>query len=361
MKGDHRSYARAAGTCLLGFFIQLGLGLALLIYSYWGGLVDGMVKVGDHAARTASGHILIVSAVWLLLAIVFDQARRERLEAMEAESLDATAARESSVFGTVSDDLRVNAKRLAWMHRVLVPAVSIAVGVALIAMGAWRYLEVTRSLSGPEADKLGAAVRGSWFEDYNGIPFQGWAISLGLGVAVVGFVFARYTSGMSKSPVYSAMRAGSSAAVAASLFGLAIALGQFAEVLGAVRASRYLLIAFPVASMVLGAEVLVNFLLNMYRPRKPGEMPRPPVDSWLLGSVAAPDQIVRNIGGAIGYQFGVDVSGSWAYRLVSRSLGSLVLFAAAVVWLMTCFTVVGPDEQGLRVRLGARSGMRVRA
>ncbi|MBY0307320.1 MAG: hypothetical protein K2Q09_01120, partial [Phycisphaerales bacterium] len=147
-------------------------------------------------------------------------------------------------------------------------------------------------------------------------------------------------------------RAGSSAAVAASLFGLAIALGQFAEALGAVRASRYLLVAFPVASVVLGAEVLVNFLLNLYRPRKAGEMPRPPVDSWLLGSVAAPDQIARNIGGAIGYQFGVDVSGSWAYRLVSRSLGSLVLFAAGVVWLMTCFTVVGPDEQGVRVRLG---------
>ena len=28
-------------------------------------------------------------------------------------------------------------------------------------------------------------------------------------------------------------------------------------------------------SMVLGGEVLVNFLLNLYRPRKPGEMPRP--------------------------------------------------------------------------------------
>lgn len=354
MKGDHRSYARAAATCLLGFFIQVGLGLALLIYSYAAGLVDGVLKFGDHAARTAGCYILIVSAVWLLLAILFDQYRRERLEAMEAETLDATAARESSVFGTMSDDLRVNAKRLAWMHKVLVPAVSIAIGLALIGTGAWRYYEVTRNLSGEGAVAAGAAVRQNWFEEYNGIPYQGWAISLGLGVAVIGFVFARYTSGMSKNPVFAPMRAGSSAAVAASLFGLMLALGQFAEVLGAVRAGRYLLVAFPIASMVLGAEVLVNFLLNLYRPRKPGEMPRPPVDSWLLGSVAAPDQIARNIGGAIGYQFGVDVSGSWAYRLVSRSLGSLILFAAGVVWLMTCFTVVGPDEEGIRIRLGRK-------
>jgi regulator of protease activity HflC (stomatin/prohibitin superfamily) len=354
MKGDHRSFARAAATSLLGLIIQVVLGLSLLFYSMVGGVVNGIAMQGDHAAQTAAYHILITSAVWLMLMIVFDQHRRERLEAMEAESLDATAARESSVFGTMSDDLRVNAKRLAWMYKVVVPAVSIAVGVALIAMGAWKYHEVTRNLSGALAEASNAATHGNWFEEYTGIPYQGWAISLGMGVAVVGFVFARFTSGMSKNPVWAPLRAGSSAAVAASLFGLALSLGQFAEVLGAVRASRYLLVAFPIASMVLGAEVLVNFLLNLYRPRKPGEMPRPAVDSWLLGSVAAPDQIAKNIGGAIGYQFGVDVSGSWAYRLVSRSLGTLILFAAGVVWLLTCVTIVGPDEQGVRVRLGKR-------
>ncbi len=354
MKGDHRSFARAAATSLLGLGIQLALGLSLLIYSLMGGMLNGTPLQGDHAAQTAALYILITSAVWVMLAIVFDQHRRERIEAMEAESLDASAARESSVFGTMSDDLRVNAKRLAWMHKVVVPAVSIAVGLALISMGIWKYTEVTRSLSGSVADAANAATHGGWFDEYAGIPNQGWAISLGLGVAVVGFVFARFTSGMSKNPVWSPLRAGASVAVAASLFGLALALGQFAEVLGAVRASRYLLVAFPIASIVLGAEVLVHFLLNLYRPRKPGEMPRPPVDSWLLGSIAAPDQIARNIGGAIGYQFGVDVSGSWAYRLVSRSLGTLVLFAAGVVWLMTCLTIVGPDEQGVRVRLGKR-------
>lgn len=343
MKGDHRSYARAAATSLLGLFIQVVLGLAFLIYSYIG---------VDHAARTAAAYVLTSSAVWLMLAVIFDQHRRERLEAMEAESLDATAARESSVFGTMSDDLRVNAKRLAWMHKFMVPAVSIGVAVTLICFGALHYHTMTRNLSGEAAVAAGAAVRESWFVEYTGIPYQGWAISLGLGVAVVGFVFARYTSGMSKNPVWSALRAGASVTVAASLFGLLLALAQFAEILGAARVSRYLLVVFPIMLMVLGGEILVNFLLNLYRPRKPGEMPRPAVDSWLLGSIAAPDQIAKNIGGAIGYQFGVDVSGSWAYRLVSRSLGTMILFAAGVVWLMTCFTVVGPDERGVRVRLG---------
>lgn len=345
MKGDHRSFARAAATSLLGLGIQLVLGLALLIYGIVG---------HDHASMTAGLQVLICALVWVMLAVVFDQHRRERLEAMEAESLDASAARESSVFGTMSDDLRVNAKRLAWMHRILVPGVSLIIAFALMGLGAWKYYDVTRNISGEAAVAAGAAVHQSWLEEYQGVLYQGWAISLGLAVAVIGFVFARYTSGMSKNPVWAPLRAGSSAVVAASLFGLLIALGQFAEILGAVRISHYLLVIFPVASMVLGAEILVNFLLNLYRPRKPGEMPRPAVDSWLLGSIAAPDQIAKNIGGAIGYQFGVDVSGSWAYRLVSRSVGTLVLFAAGVVWLMTCFTVVGPDEQGVRVRLGRR-------
>jgi len=126
MKGDHRSYARATSTSLLGLAAQVTLGLGLLIYAVVG---------RDNAAFSASLHVLVMSLVWVVLVVVFDQHRRERLEALEAESLDASAAREASVFGTSSDDLRVNAKRLAWMHRVLVPGARVLLALLLSGLG----------------------------------------------------------------------------------------------------------------------------------------------------------------------------------------------------------------------------------
>lgn len=334
MKGDHRSYSRATSTSLLGLGAQLAVGIGLLIYASIG---------RDGAANVAAVHVLISALIWLVLAIVFDQHRRERLEALEAESLDASAARESSVFGTSSDDLRVNAKRLAWMHRFLVPTASILVAGLLIGWGVWQYL---------------AATRGSptLVDSFIALPERGWAIAMGLGVAIVGFVFARYCAGMARQPVWSMLRSGAAAIACASLLGLLIALGQFAEILGADKISRWLLVVFPIISIVLGSEIVLNFLLNLYRPRKPGEMPRPAMESWLLGFVAAPDQIAKTIGGAIQYQFGVDVSGSWAFARLRAWAPRLALLGIAALWLMTAITIVGPDERGVRIRVGQRLG-----
>ena len=349
MKGDHRSYARATSTSLLGLAAQVTLGLGLLIYAVVG---------RDNAAFSASLHVLVMSLVWVVLVVVFDQHRRERLEALEAESLDASAAREASVFGTSSDDLRVNAKRLAWMHRVLVPGASVLLALLLIGLGVWRYLDATRATTAKTGTDVatGTEVIPSQLDSFVGLPLRGWAIALGLGLAVVGFVFARYCSGMARQGVWGLLRSGAGAVVCVSLFGLAIALGQFAEILGADKISRWLLVGFPIASVVLGVEVLLNFMLNLYRPRKAGELPRPAMESWLLASVAAPDQIARSVGGAIQYQFGVDVSGSWAYARLRAWLPRLVVLGIAALWLMTAVTVVGPDERGVRVRLGERLG-----
>ncbi|MFO0491940.1 MAG: hypothetical protein ACK51T_05840 [bacterium] len=178
MKGDHRSYARATSTSLLGLAAQVTLGLGLLIYAVVG---------RDNAALSASLHVLVMSLVWVVLVVVFDQHRRERLEALEAESLDASAAREASVFGTSSDDLRVNAKRLAWMHRVLVPGASVLLALLLIGLGVWRYLDATRATSAT----TGTEVVPSQLDSFVGLALRGWAIALGLGRAVVGFVCAR--------------------------------------------------------------------------------------------------------------------------------------------------------------------------
>lgn len=339
MKADHLTYTRAAGVAFMGLVLQLVLGLILLIYGILG---------RDHAAQSAGVFVLLGLPVWLTLAVLFDQHRRERLEALEAESLDAQDARRASVFeGTGADDLRVAARRLAWLHRFLVPGMSLTLGAVLVAVGLWRFTS-GRALTGFDVAGVDQFPRPA---------LPGWGISLGLGIAVIGFVFARFVSGMAKQRVWANLRGGAAYAVVASLAGLALALAHFVDLAGSDLPLRYLQVVIPAGMVLVGVEIFLTFLLTLYRPRKPGEVPRAAFDSPLLSFVASPDQIARSLGEAISYQFGVDVTGSWAYRRLSEWALRLVLLGVAALWLMTCFVVVGPNERGLLIARGAFGGV----
>lgn len=328
MKADYLSYQRATSRSLLGLGIQLVLGLALLLYGVLG---------QESAARTAAVFVLIGVPVWLALAVLFDQHRRERIEAIEAEAFAASDAASSSVFERQADDLRVAAKRLKMLYRFMIPGVSLGVGGLLVGLGIWRLSHARAALS--------EAVRE---------PTQrGWAIAIGLGTAFVGFLFARYISGMAKQKVWTNLRAGAGFAVGSALLGLALAIGHFALLAGQDVVLRYLPLVFAAFLVAMGAEVFLNFVLDVYRPRKPGELPRPAFESRVLSFVAAPDRIAESIGEAINYQFGYDVSSSWVYQLLSRTVFRVLLpVALLVMWAMTTLAVIRPHEQGMVLRFG---------
>lgn len=329
MRADHLSFKRATSVAMLGVAIQLVLGVGLLLY---GLLLD------DRAGVTGSILILLGSVVWLALAIVFDQHRRERIEAVEFENFSEQDLASSSVFEESGADLRVAAKRLNSLHKYMLPGVSIAMGVALIALG-WMRLG-----TGPETfqDRLNEDV-----VQVTGAGHHGWAIALGIGIAVIGFVFARFTSGMARAKVWENLRGGSVYSVGSAIFGLAIAIAHFADLAGLGAVLSWMSDALSITMIILGAEIFLNFVLDIYRPRPQGEHPRPAFDSRLLGFVAAPDRIAESINDAINYQFGYEVTSSWFYKLLSRSFVWLVLFGGVAVWLMTSLAVIEPHQRGL--------------
>ena len=328
MKADFQSYAQATSRCLWGMLLQLLMGLALLIYS---------IYASDGATRTASWFVLIGVPVWLLLLIVFNQHRRERIESLEAEALSASDAAGSSVFDEGEDDLRVEARRLQIMHKYLLPISSLIIGGLLVTVGA---LHISSGLDQTDPAEFVAPT------------MRGWALAIGLFVGFIGFVFARYVSGMAKQDVWANLRAGGAFAVGTSLVGLAMTVGNFVDIAGSDVILRYLNIIYPVAMIVLGAEVFLNFVLNLYRPRRHGEVPRAAFDSRILAFVAAPDRIAESVGEAINYQFGFNVSSSWFYKLLSRDLPALIAIGLIVGWALTTMTVVEPHQKALRIRFG---------
>jgi membrane protease subunit HflK len=337
MKADYQSYARATRISLLGLAIQVLLGAGLLVYSVLG---------RDYGAFGGSVVILIGSLGWIVLAIVFDQHRRERVEAMENEALDARG--DSSVFDASASANTIAARRLAWMHSWLVPGVSVAMAAALIGFGYWRFMQLSGATFVYTPDGGTQAI------DPFILPLhRGWAIAVGLVIAFIGFIFARFVSGMARQRAWSNLRAGAAGSVLASLIGVTIVVAQFVHVGGSDMALRWVQLGIPLAGALVGAEIIVSLLLNLYRPRRAGELPRPAFDSPVLAFVSAPDELAKSIGGAISYQVGVDVTGSWAWVLVRRAVLPLVVFGLGVLWLLTSVSVVQTNEQGIRLRFGS--------
>ena len=332
MTADHLSYRRATSVSVIGLLIQTLLAAMILIYAR---------LEGDSAAMTGALLMMLGIPVWGSLALVFHQHRLERLEALENEAYAGSAAARASVFGEATfADNQAQAQKLAWMHRWFLPSVSLVVGATMVGLGILRFTQ-SRGLLNPEATFVPPSE-------------HGWAISLGVGVAVVGFIFARFVAGMAQQKVWRLLHAGSASAVAAALVGVSLALAHFLVV--AAREPvllRYLAPAIALVMVGLGAEIFLNFVLNLYRPRKVGEYQRPAFDSRILSFIAAPDRLAESISEAINYQFGFNVSATWFYQLMARSVLSLLLLGTLVIWGMSIFKIVAPHERALLVRNGA--------
>ncbi len=325
VRGDYQTYRRAALICVMGLVIQTLVALLMLIYSIYS---------GDHAAKSAS--ILFGSGVivWVMLLFVFDQHRRERIEAMEAEQYASSGGTSASAFSDAADELRVTARRLVFIQKWIVPASGL-IFAGINIFGGITRLRAWDTYSSPETFIYNTRILGA-------------TLTIGLALGVIGFIFARFVSGMGKVQIWANLRAGAAQSVAISMVGVLIGVAAFLELsLGQMTLKNLTPMIVPIGMIVLGAEVVLNLILDIYRPRKVGEDPRPAFDSRLLGLLAAPDRIAANIGEAVNYQFGVDVTGTWFYQLLSKLIVWLVGMGVVIAWLMTMLVVVEPHERGL--------------
>lgn len=322
---DHLSYQRASTISAFGLAMQLALSVAMLVYGVLG---------GDYAATYGSIPMFFGVPIWIALLLVFHQHKLERLEAIETEAFRASDASQASVFDEVGADQVVQASRLAWMHRLLLPVFSVVIGIVAVVLGL-----ILLFRTGPV--ELAA--------DLN----SGWGIAIGVACAFLGFVFARFVAGMARQPIWSLLNGGAGIAMAGALIGLLLAIGHFLDMALDERGLLETLpTVFRIFLLVYGIEVLANTVLNFYKPRRAGEYLRPGFDSRILALAAAPDRITESISGAINYQFGFSVTDGWFFKLLKRFAVPALVVGVLLVWGMTCFVVIKPDETGLKITHG---------
>jgi len=342
MRNDHHAYQRAARVAGFGLLLQLVIGLTLLLF--------GLLSVSGGVATTyvyGAMYVLLGGLVWLSLIIVFYQHKLERLEALEHDELAASRAtgEAGSMFDESEEQSRVAARRLRLMHRWLMPIISLLLVVALGLLGWWMMTQLAGVESGETA--------------FNRTPLRGWGVSICLAIAVASFIFSRFVAGMAKVEAWQNLRGGAGYMVGNALVGLAIAIGTAFRFFDNEQVIVYIAYAIPIFMFVLAAEIVLNFILNIYRPRVVGETPRPAFDSRLLSLVSTPDSIVRTINEAVNYQFGFDITSSWGYQLLLRSFAWLVVIAAVVLVGLNMMVVVEPHQQAVKLAGGDIVGSRV--
>ena len=103
--------------------------------------------------------------------------------------------------------------------------------------------------------------------------------------------------------------------------------------------------------VILGIELLFNFIVEFYRPRTSAEE-RPVFESRILSLFTEPGGFIRNVADTLDYQFGFKVSRTWIYLFFEKSIIPLILLWLLAFWLFTCISEVGSGEAGIRENFG---------
>ncbi len=339
-KPSAESARRAEVVSLIGLFLQLLFFVVILLVGLW----NGSTATFGSAFFMLGGVI-----VWVAILLIYHQEKLVYLEALEAEQID----RDREAIGAEAlfaegregiDALLVARSRLRWMHRWMLPLFGLLTSVYLIAMGVYLYYWYLDLPIG--SDEWPPVVNASIT-----LAFVG-------GVAFVSFLFSRYTVGMARiQGLWYAIRAGGSYMTGGALIcGLTAGMLGFASY-GKVMPERVLAVIIPIVMVVIGAETVLNLVLDVYRPRRRGEIARPAFDSRLMGLISEPGGIARTIADAMNYQFGFEVSKTWFYQLLERWALVLIGAALVVLFVMSAVVIVEPGEQAVVERFGKPLGL----
>ena len=333
MNRDELTYSRATTAALAGLAVQIVLCVATGLIGAW---------AQSPAIQAATWHIAGGIPIWIILAIIYQQHRVERTESLAAEKLATQDATSAAIFGETSDELQLSRNRLDRLYAYGLPAVSFAVAIYLIAAGAAMLYRA----AGFGTDKVALSLA----KDCNPVGLM-FATA---GVAFVAFIAARWISGYTRVREWQLLRGGASYLM--STFLVATLLFAGAAAVAIVKETTFfewLARLVPWMMILVGGEILLTALLAAYRPKRPGEIPRPAFDSRFLGLLTAPESLGQVVGELINYQFGVEVSRSWFYQMLGRAVTPLTIFAGAVLFALSTLVIVGPDEQGTVLRHGA--------
>ena len=270
--------------------------------------------------------------LWLMVALLlYCRQLAEREQAELAQLADETSG--SMFAGEGLAEQRVAVRRLEAVQKWGVPIFTL-VWAAVNGCAGYVVLMAVRSAGTP--DMLSAA------------PASLLVIVAGFGA----FLFSCYALGMARQLEWRPLRAPAS-------YLLVCVLMIAGTIAALISASQKLTIvdsivayAVPIVQFILAGEMLVNFILELYRPRVAGAESRLSFDSRLMNLVAEPKRVGHSIAETLNYQFGFEVSHTWFYQLLQRAFVPLLVFSVLLMFAMTAIVPVGQGQSAIIAHFG---------
>ncbi len=303
-------------TALLGLALQAAFLLACLALAGYS---------GSRAARAEVWHMAPGLLIWFLVLVHGRQRRLARQEREERERLKETRLSEE-IFEETELDITRASTGLLIFERYFVPFFSVLFSGMLVFFAYRLFTSILGETWTLKRDTASAVGIGMVF------------------IAFFGFLIGKYAAGLAQNRGYRLLRAGASYILGNVLSALLIAVAMAMHYFGVTWGETVVAHVIPVLMALVGVEVLLNLILDIYRPRVEGQEVRPPYDSRLLGLFAEPQGVLRTVAATLDYQFGFQVSETWFYRFMERAILPLLLVWLASLWLLTTLVVVEPDE-----------------
>ncbi|MFP4104802.1 MAG: SPFH domain-containing protein [Phycisphaerae bacterium] len=310
-----------------------------------GALLQLLLMIGTFLIWYLTGSLAAMGAFWVLIAgvliwvftmLLFYVRQLAERERVEHEEIARRGTTQTIFEGEGDEESRPAASRARVVEKWLVPSFTLLLVVYNVGMGLFMLL---------------LYLRGK--EPSLGTEFLTGSMIFVVLFAVGAFLFSRYAVGMAKAQQWRPLRApGSFLALCALIFA-----AMFAALIAAYSGKYYMVdyvIAhvIPAVQIILAVEYLLNFVLDLYRPRVPGEEERLSFDSRLCNLIADPGRIGHSIAETLNYQFGFEVSKTWFYRLLAKAAFPLVAFGLLVLFLLSSVVIVDEGEQYVLFRWG---------
>ncbi|MBF0244331.1 MAG: hypothetical protein HQL31_03550, partial [Planctomycetes bacterium] len=313
---------RAEFTAVLSLLLTFAGAVILLLLPPWRGL---------HALLTYSLFAIVWWAVsWCHLRLV-----RAEDEERLAENPTQSLRHSESIFDETQDSAyRFAHSRLKAFENYGIRIFAFCAGIGLLFSCFWirAYLSDDFAATSPEKPLFTAAILA--------------------GLAIAAFAMGQYSAGLSRMEGSRQLRPAGDFQIGLALLCSFAVLSLLFSYYGHTGAAAYFLAALPFSAGLIGAELLLNLLLDHFRPRAPGQPWRPPHDSRLLGLSSEPERALRTFAETIDYQFGFKVSETWFFRFLSRRIVPLLLFQCLCLYLLSCVVVIRPGEQAVCERFG---------
>ena len=276
---------------------------------------------GSRAALSSLWLQVSALAVWLVTAILFYARQLERVEALEHQEIQARR----DAGGIFDQSLRPAAGRVVFLQRWFVPVFTVVLAGYNAAMGILMLRYLPRA---PEVPLTKTA--------------EGTVLLVLVGFGA--FLLSRYCTGMGKVPQWRLLRPAGALLLACAMFIAAVAVALLLASQRNIYLERIVAYLLPAVEIIYAVELLLNFVLDLYRPRIPGQEYRPSYESRLLDLLAEPGRVGHSLAEAVNYQFGFEVSRTWFYKLISRAIVPLIIFGVVVMFALSSVVIVRDGE-----------------